>query len=76
MVQESPTQHMIFGVEHLVHYISQFMTLQPGDIIATDTPLGVGMARSPQVWLKPGNVIELGVEGLGSQRQEVHAYAL
>lgn len=74
LMQDSSTRHMIFGIEHLVHYISQFMTLLPGDVIATGTPPGVGMGRSPQLWLKPGDVMELGVEGLGVQRQTVVAF--
>jgi 2-keto-4-pentenoate hydratase/2-oxohepta-3-ene-1,7-dioic acid hydratase in catechol pathway len=73
-MQDSSTRHMIFGIEHLVHYISQFMTLEPGDIIATGTPPGVGMGRTPQVWLKRGDVMELGVDGLGRQRQIVEAH--
>ena len=62
---------MIFGVRHLVHYISQFMTLAPGDIISTGTPPGVGMGQKPQVYLKKGQVMRLGIEGLGEQRQTV-----
>jgi len=73
-MQDSSTRHMIFGIEHLVSYVSQFMTLEPCDVIATGTPPGVGLGMRPQVWLKPGDVMELGVEGLGSQRQEVRAY--
>ncbi|GHA27915.1 2-hydroxyhepta-2,4-diene-1,7-dioate isomerase [Devosia pacifica] len=74
--QDGSTQTMIFGVQHLVHYISQFMSLQPGDIITTGTPPGVGMGIKPEpVWLKPGNVMRLGVEGLGEQQQTVVAYA-
>jgi 2-keto-4-pentenoate hydratase/2-oxohepta-3-ene-1,7-dioic acid hydratase in catechol pathway len=73
-MQDSSTRHMIFGIEHLVSYISQFMTLEPCDVIATGTPPGVGLGMSPQVWLKPGDVMELGVEGLGAQRQQVLAY--
>ena len=61
---------MIFGVRHLVHYISQFMSLQPGDIISTGTPPGVGLGMKPEpVFLKPGQVMKLGVEGLGEQTQ-------
>ena len=62
---------MIFGVRHLVHYISQFMTLAPGDIISTGTPPGVGMGQKPQVYLKKGQVMRLGIEGLGEQCQTV-----
>ncbi|WP_061931453.1 fumarylacetoacetate hydrolase family protein [Aureimonas sp. AU22] len=73
--QDGSTKTMVFGVAHLVHYISQFMSLQPGDVITTGTPPGVGMGIKPEpVWLKPGNVMRLGVEGLGEQRQNVKAY--
>ncbi|OAM79066.1 fumarylacetoacetate hydrolase family protein [Devosia elaeis] len=68
--QTGNTKTMIFGVRHLVSYISQFMTLEPGDIIATGTPPGVGMGMKPEpVFLRPGQVITLGIEQLGSQRQ-------
>lgn len=67
--QQGSTQTMIFGVEHLVSYISRFMSLQPGDIISTGTPPGVGMGQKPPVYLRGGQVIELGIEGLGDQRQ-------
>jgi ureidoglycolate lyase len=74
--QDGSTQTMIFGVAKVVSYVSQFMSLQPGDIISTGTPPGVGMGIKPEpVWLKPGNVIRLGVEGLGEQQQTVRAYA-
>lgn len=73
--QDGSTRTMVFGVRHLVSYISQFMSLQPGDVISTGTPPGVGMGQKPQVYLKPGNVIRLGVEGLGEQRQQVVAYS-
>jgi ureidoglycolate lyase len=72
--QDGTTETMVYGVRHLVHYCSQFMTLLPGDIISTGTPPGVGMGQNPQVWLKPGNVMRLGVEGLGEQTQKVVAY--
>jgi 2-keto-4-pentenoate hydratase/2-oxohepta-3-ene-1,7-dioic acid hydratase in catechol pathway len=62
---------MIFGPAYLVSYISQFMSLMPGDVIYTGTPSGVGLARSPPVFLKPGDVITLGVDGLGEQRQTI-----
>jgi 2-keto-4-pentenoate hydratase/2-oxohepta-3-ene-1,7-dioic acid hydratase in catechol pathway len=62
---------MIFGCAHLVSYISRFMTLLPGDIITTGTPPGVAMGMKPPVWLKPGDVITLGIAGLGEQRQVV-----
>lgn len=69
--QDGSTATMVYGVAHLVHYISQFMSLQPGDIIPTGTPPGVGMGQKPPRYLAPGDVVELGVEGLGRQRQVV-----
>ena len=69
--QTGNTATMIFGVAHLVHYISQFMVLEAGDLISTGTPPGVGMGMKPPVFLKPGDVMELEVEGLGRQRQVV-----
>ncbi|HEY0033828.1 MAG TPA: fumarylacetoacetate hydrolase family protein [Devosia sp.] len=73
--QNGSTKTMIFGVAHVVSYVSQFMSLQPGDIITTGTPPGVGMGIKPEpVWLKPGNVMRLGVQGLGEQQQTVRAY--
>ncbi len=74
-MQDSSTRHMIFDPEYLVSYISQFMTLNPADIICTGTPPGVGMGRKPQVWLQPGDVMELGVRGLGQQQQKVLAWS-
>jgi 2-keto-4-pentenoate hydratase/2-oxohepta-3-ene-1,7-dioic acid hydratase in catechol pathway len=62
---------MIFDPYVIVHYLSQFLVLEPGDLIDTGTPPGVGMGLQPQVWLKAGDVMELGIEGLGSQRQAV-----
>lgn len=74
--QDGSTKTMIFGVRHLVHYISQFMSLQPGDVISTGTPPGVGMGIKPDpIWLKPGQTMRLGVEGLGEQQQRTVAYA-
>jgi ureidoglycolate lyase len=74
--QNGSTRTMIFGVRHLVHYVSQFMSLQPGDIITTGTPPGVGMGIKPQpVWLKPGQTMHLGIDGLGEQTQKTKAYA-
>ena len=64
---------MIFDPYFIVHYLSQFLVLEPGDLIDTGTPPGVGMGLSPQVWLQPGDVMELGIEGLGRQRQPVVA---
>ncbi|MES2201302.1 MAG: fumarylacetoacetate hydrolase family protein [candidate division FCPU426 bacterium] len=67
--QDSSTADMIFGVATLVSYISHYMTLLPGDVISTGTPQGVGMGRKPQVYLKAGDVIECGIDGLGTARQ-------
>ena len=72
-MQDSSTNQMIFGVAHLVAYVSEFMSLQPGDVITTGTPPGVGAGRKPPRYLAPGDVVELGIEGLGAQRQEVVA---
>lgn len=73
--QNSTTAQMIFGVRQLVSYISQFMTLLPGDVISTGTPPGVGLGLKPQpIFLQPGDIIELGIEGLGTQRQVARAY--
>ena len=68
-MQDGTTSTMVYGVNFLVSYLSQFMSLQPGDIISTGTPPGVGMGKKPQVFLKPGDVMRLGIEGLGEQRQ-------
>lgn len=70
-MQNGSTKTMVFGVAKLVSYLSRFMSLQPGDIISTGTPPGVGMGMSPQRFLKPGDVVELGIENLGQQRQSV-----
>ena len=69
--QRSSTSEMIFGVPFLVSYISQFMTLLPGDVISTGTPAGVGLGMKPPQYLKAGDVVELGIEGLGESRQQV-----
>lgn len=71
LMQDGNTSDMIFPVAELIAYCSRYMTLQPGDLIATGTPSGVGMGFKPQRWLKPGDIVELGIEGLGSQRQVV-----
>jgi 2-keto-4-pentenoate hydratase/2-oxohepta-3-ene-1,7-dioic acid hydratase in catechol pathway len=71
MYQKGTTSHMIFPVARLVSYISRFMSLQPGDIISTGTPPGIGMGQKPPVYLRPGNRLRLGVTGLGEQRQQV-----
>lgn len=70
-VQTGNTRTMVFGVAHLVSYVSQFMTLLPGDIITTGTPPGVGMGHRPPRYLKPGDTITLGIDTLGEQRQTV-----
>jgi len=72
--QNGSTKTMIFGVAHLVSYISRFMTLYPGDLISTGTPPGVGLGQKPPVFLKAGDTMELGIAGLGQQRQTVHAW--
>jgi len=72
-MQDGSTNTMVYGVNFLVSYISQFMSLQPGDIISTGTPPGVGMGMKPQVFLKPGDVMKLGIEGLGEQVQKTVA---
>ena len=70
--QNGSTRTMVFGVRHLVHYVSQFMTLHPGDVISTGTPPGVGMGQKPApIYLKGGEVMRLGIEGLGEQTQRV-----
>ncbi|WP_435137019.1 fumarylacetoacetate hydrolase family protein [Formosa sp. A9] len=74
MMQNSSTSDFVFDIETVVSYISQYMTLLPGDIISTGTPFGVGLGLSPQRYLKPGDVVELGIEGLGSSKQHVKAY--
>jgi 2,4-diketo-3-deoxy-L-fuconate hydrolase len=73
-MQTGNTRTMIFGAAYLVSYISRFMTLLPGDIITTGTPPGVGLGKKPPVFLKPGDVMTLGLTGLGEQRQEVRAF--
>ena len=72
--QNGNTQTMVFGVAQLVSYISRYMTLMPGDVISSGTPAGVGLGLKPPTYLKPGDVIELGIEGLGRQRQDVVAH--
>jgi 2-keto-4-pentenoate hydratase/2-oxohepta-3-ene-1,7-dioic acid hydratase in catechol pathway len=75
MVQDGTTANFIFRIPHVISYVSQFMTLLPGDVISTGTPAGVGLGMSPQVYLKAGDEIELGIDGLGSAKQTVEAYA-
>lgn len=73
--QTGNTRTMIFGVREIISYCSRYMTLMPGDIIATGTPPGVGMGMKPEPqWLKPGDVVELGISGLGSQKQRVYSH--
>ena len=69
-MQDGSTKTMVYGVNFLVSYLSRFMSLQPGDIISTGTPPGVGMGMKPQLFLKPGDIMTLGIEGLGQQTQK------
>jgi 2,4-diketo-3-deoxy-L-fuconate hydrolase len=64
---------MVFGVAHLISFLSRFMSLQPGDVVSTGTPPGVGLGQKPPRYLRPGDEIRLGVEGLGEQHQQVVA---
>lgn len=72
--QSGSTETMVYGVAYVVSYLSQFMSLQPGDVIATGTPPGVGMGLKPPVYLRPGNRVRLGIEGLGTQDQLVRSW--
>jgi 2-keto-4-pentenoate hydratase/2-oxohepta-3-ene-1,7-dioic acid hydratase in catechol pathway len=72
-MQESTTSQLIFGVDELIAYVSQVFTLEPGDLIFTGTPPGVGMARKPPIWLKPGDVVEVEIDHLGTLRNSVAA---
>ena len=74
-MQNGSTANLIFKIPFIVSYVSQFMTLLPGDVISTGTPAGVGLGMNPQVFLKPGDVMESGIDGLGSAKQKVKAYA-
>lgn len=74
LVQDSNTDDLIFNIPFLVSYLSQFMTLLPGDVISTGTPAGVGLGFNPPVFLKPGDIVELGIQDLGESRQVVKAY--
>ena len=69
--QNSSTANMIFDCATLVSYVSEFMTLLPGDVISTGTPAGVGLGMNPPKYLKAGDVVELGIQGLGESRQQV-----
>ena len=75
-MQNSNTKQLIFKVPFLIHYISQFMTLLPGDVISTGTPPGVGLGFKPPIYLKSGDIIELGIDGLGIQKQAVKNYSI
>jgi len=74
MMQDSNTDDLIFNIAQLISYSSQFMTLLPGDVISTGTPAGVGLGFSPNIYLKPGDIVELGIDGLGSSKQTAIAY--
>ena len=73
-MQDSCTSDFIFNVQHVISHISQFMTLLPGDIISTGTPFGVGLGLTPPLYLKHGDIVELGIEGLGESKQHVITY--
>lgn len=75
-IQNGNTKTMVFSVAKIISYLSQFMTLMPGDVITTGTPPGVGMGMKPQVFLKPGDTLTVGVAGLGEQRQTVVPFKL
>lgn len=75
MLQDSNTNDMIFNVKHIVSYLSQFMTLLPGDVISTGTPFGVGLGFKPPRYLKAGDLVELGIDNLGTQRQQAVNYS-
>jgi len=74
LMQDSNTSNLIFKIPFLISYISQFMTLLPGDVISTGTPAGVGLGMQPPKYLRAGDLVELGIDGLGESRQEVIAY--
>ena len=73
-MQDSNTSDLIFSIPKLVSYISEFMTLLPGDVISTGTPFGVGLGLDPQKYLKDGDIMELGIDGLGVSKQAVKAF--
>ncbi|MBV7531240.1 fumarylacetoacetate hydrolase family protein [Chitinophaga sp. sic0106] len=73
-MQDGTTANLIFKLPFLISYLSQFMTLLPGDVISTGTPAGVGLGMNPQVYIQPGDVIELGIDGLGTSKQTAVAY--
>lgn len=74
LMQDGTTANLIFKIPFLISYVSQFMTLLPGDLISTGTPAGVGLGMDPPKYLSPGDIVELGIDGLGSSRQELRAY--
>ena len=74
LMQDGNTANLVFSIPYLISYVSQFMTLLPGDIISTGTPAGVGLGMNPPVYLKPGDVVELGIDGLGQSTQQVVAF--
>ncbi len=73
-MQDGNTSNLIFDIPYLVSYVSQFMSLMPGDVISTGTPAGVGLGMRPQVFLKDGDVVECGIDGLGSSKQHLKAF--
>jgi 2-keto-4-pentenoate hydratase/2-oxohepta-3-ene-1,7-dioic acid hydratase in catechol pathway len=73
-MQDGNTSNFIFNIPHIISYVSQFMTLLPGDIISTGTPAGVGLGMNPNVYLKAGDIVECGIDGLGTAKQHVVAY--
>jgi 2-keto-4-pentenoate hydratase/2-oxohepta-3-ene-1,7-dioic acid hydratase in catechol pathway len=74
MMQDGTSANLIFKLPKLISYLSEFMTLLPGDVISTGTPAGVGLGQKPPTYLKAGDVVELGIEGLGTQRQTLQAH--
>jgi 2,4-didehydro-3-deoxy-L-rhamnonate hydrolase len=74
IMQDGTTSDLIFSIPFLISYVSQFMTILPGDVISTGTPAGVGLGMDPQVWLKGGDIVELGIDGLGTSMQNVVSY--
>lgn len=75
MMQDGTSANLIFKIPRLISHLSEFMTLLPGDVISTGTPAGVGLGQKPPLYLKPGDVVELGIEGLGTQRQTLRAWS-
>jgi 2-keto-4-pentenoate hydratase/2-oxohepta-3-ene-1,7-dioic acid hydratase in catechol pathway len=73
-MQDGTTANFIFKIPFMIAYVSKFMTLLPGDVISTGTPAGVGMGMKPQVYLQPGDIVELGIDGLGTSKQKLVAY--